>query len=117
MSRRQTVGSFGEALAVKLLVSKGYKIIAQNFRSKFGEIDIIAMDGDVLVFVEVKTRLGRKYGKPEEAVTPMKLSRIKKTIEYFLMLTKNKMMKQRIEVVALEFSGNYLVSSKIIKVV
>lgn len=117
MVTKQAVGISGENLAVKILSSRGYKIITKNFRSRYGEIDIIAMDRDELVFVEVKTRLSNKYGKPEEAVNPLKLARIKKTIDYFLLMTKNKIKQMRIEVIALEYNGNELVSSKIIKVV
>ena len=61
----------------------GYSIVERNFRSSFGEIDIIAMDGDVLVFIEVKTRSSEAYGGPKEAVDRRKQGKIvKSSIDY-----------------------------------
>jgi len=116
VGNRKQFGNLGEDYAVKLLENKGYKIIDRNFRTKFGEIDIVAQDGDVLVFVEVKTRHSRKYGKPEEAVTPRKIFRIKKAGEYYLLIHKNMPKKLRIDVVAIEVEGKVVTSAKIIKV-
>lgn len=62
------LGARGEALASDLLRRKGYRILEKNFRTPMGEIDIIAEHGRVLVFVEVKTRSGRDFGLPQEAV-------------------------------------------------
>ena len=56
LNRRQQFGEAGEALAARLLRKKGYKIVATNYRTQLGEIDIIARDGDTLVFIEVKAR-------------------------------------------------------------
>ncbi len=116
MGDKKHFGDLGEDFATDLLKSKGYKIIDRNFRTKFGEIDIIALDGDVLVFVEVKTRHSRKYGKPEEAVTPRKIFRIRKAGEYYLLTHKNMPKKLRIDVVAIEAEGKTVTSAKIIKV-
>lgn len=116
MTVRREIGNTGEDYAVNLLIDKGYKVIERNFRSRFGEIDIIAIHKDTLVFVEVKTRTSKKYGKPEEAVTPQKLNHIIKTSDYYCS-THNKLpKKKRIEVVALEFVAKRIVSSKIIRV-
>ena len=62
------LGKLGEDLAVNLLISKGYQILERNWRSGHKEIDIIALDDDVLVIVEVKTRKSDDYGEPEIAV-------------------------------------------------
>ncbi len=110
------LGHLGEDYAVKLLISKGYKILDRNFRSRFGELDIIAQEGVSLVFVEVKTRLNSKYGFPEESVTESKLWKIKRTGEYFSLMHPELPKKLRIDVVALQVSGGKVVSSKIIKV-
>lgn len=110
-------GSAGEGYAESLLIEKGYKIIERNFRSKTGEIDIIAMEADVLVFVEVKARWSRKYGKPEEAVTPYKIGKIKRVADFYNLLNPQAPKKQRIDVVALEIDSGEVVSSKIIKVI
>jgi putative endonuclease len=108
-------GNFGEDLAVELLKRRGYKILTRNFHSHFGEIDVIAKDGDTLVFVEVKARWNKKYGAPEEAITPTKIYRIKKTAEFYLLLHNLKTSKLRIEVIALQFFEGKIASFKIIK--
>ena len=68
LSPRQQFGDYGEQVAEKVLVKKGYKILERKFRSRMGEIDLIAKDRETLVFVEVKSRLNNKFGRPEEAV-------------------------------------------------
>jgi putative endonuclease len=117
-SKRKTsdLGKLAEDFAAGFLQSKGYKIIDRNFRSRFGEIDIIAEDKETLVFVEVKARWSLKYGSPEEAVTPQKLYKIKKTGEYYSLLHPSLPEKLRIDVVALEIVGGKVTSSKIINV-
>ena len=77
-------GSVGEELTCKYLMSKGYRIAARNYRSKFGEIDIIACNERCIAFVEVKTRNGNQYGYPSESVSPAKQQRIRKSAEIYL---------------------------------
>lgn len=108
-------GKLGEEAARKLLKNKGYKILARNFRSRFGEIDIVAQDKETLVFVEVKTRWSAKYGVPEEAVTPWKLRRIVKTGEYYKLSHPNTPDLMRVDVVAVEVRGNKVIDSRLIK--
>lgn len=110
-------GNNAERLACDLLVKKGFTILQKKFRSKFGEIDIIARDKETLVFVEVKARTNRKFGLPEEAVTPSKLWKIKKTAEFYSLTHPSLPKKLRIAVVALEFSEGKVVSEKIITVI
>lgn len=112
----RSFGTQGEDYAVKLLRAKGYKILTRNFRSKFGEIDIVAQEGDTLVFIEVKTRWSDKFGAPEEAVTSRKLFKIKKTAEYFSLTHPTLPKKLRIDVVAIEIEGGRVTSSKVIRV-
>ncbi len=107
-------GKRAENLAVNLLSDKGYKIIDRNFKSRFGEIDIVAEKDNCLIFIEVKARWSPKFGAPEEAVTPSKLQKIRRTGEYYSLLHPNLSKKLRIEVVALEMTGGRIVSSKII---
>jgi len=64
----KTLGQLGESMAVNYLKKHKYSIVETNFRTRFGEIDIIAQEGDILVFVEVKTRSGKDFGLPQEAV-------------------------------------------------
>lgn len=100
-------GDLGEQEAKQFLKAQNYKIITSNFRSMFGEIDIIALDGRVLVFVEVKKRTNSKYGNPEEAVTPKKIKRIYKTIDYFLLKNSGyKNFQKRLDVIAISKGGN-----------
>lgn len=84
MYKRHEIGKLGEDLACKYLQDKGYKIIERNFEARQGEIDIIALDQNELVFIEVKTRSNISYGKPAEAVNEIKQNHLIKTIEYYV---------------------------------
>lgn len=70
------LGEKGEGLAAKFLQKQGYKIIEQNYKTRLGEIDIIASDDGILVFIEVKTRENIAYGRPFEAVNRFKRRKI-----------------------------------------
>ena len=74
--RRQSLGKLGENLACDALARRGYAIIARRYRTRLGEIDIIARDGDTTVFVEVKTRAGDDFGGAAVAVTAWKQRRV-----------------------------------------
>ncbi len=76
MGRTHELGRQGEALAARYLQRRGWQVVARNVRTPYGEIDLVARDGTVWVFVEVKTRTGRGFGWPEEAVTPHKWQRL-----------------------------------------
>ncbi len=97
-----SIGQLGEEIAEKYLKKHGYKVIERNFRSRrWGEIDIVAVEDDVLVFVEVKARVGSKYGEPVEAVTPFKLRALKRTGQYYKMEHPDLPEALRIDVVAI----------------
>lgn len=114
--QRKSLGNLGENLALKHLKNKGYKILERNFRSKFGEIDIVAIESDVLVFVEVKTRWSKKFGPPEEAITPWKIKRIIKAGQYFKMLHPELPEAMRIDAIAVDLSpGGEVGKIRIIK--
>ncbi len=72
MSSHHEVGERGESLAVDYLIKMGYRILERNWRFARAEIDIIAMDGEILTFVEVKTRSSTTFGRPESFVNPTK---------------------------------------------
>lgn len=72
-------GKSGEELARKYLIRNGYRIIESNFKNKIGEVDIIALEGNILVFIEVKSRTSLNYGYPYEAVNYKKQQKIIKT--------------------------------------
>jgi putative endonuclease len=78
------LGKRGESLAQQYLAEKGYRILCTNWRHEKDEVDIIAMDGEELVFVEVKTRSTNYYGEPEEDVGPGKESYLIRAAEAYL---------------------------------
>ena len=80
----QKFGKLGEDLAVLYLEKKGYQIKERNFRIRAGEVDIVAVDNDVLVFVEVKARSGVEFGSPAEAVTLKKQQQIAKAALFYI---------------------------------
>ncbi len=86
------IGNYGEEEAAKFLKKNKYKIIEKNYSCKFGEIDIIAKDKNILVFVEVKSRTNEKYGAPALAVNYYKQKNIIKTAKYYIM--KNKLQNE-----------------------
>lgn len=81
----RALGITGEQLAVEYLVKSGYKILERNYKSKIGEIDIIAWDNNQIVFVEVKSRNYLSHGTGIESVTPDKIFKIVKTAEIYLL--------------------------------
>ena len=95
-------GDQGEAAARRLLESKGYRFLTGNFRTKFGEIDLIFQDRDELVFVEVKARTKSEQGLPEEAVNRYKLATIERVAEFFMREHPQLPQLGRIDVVAIE---------------
>ena len=82
MSRAE--GMQGEALVARYLRERGYQLAAHGYRSRYGEIDLIAWDGDVLCFVEVKTRTNLDIALPREYVTPQKQNKLRKTARMYL---------------------------------
>jgi len=78
------IGDRGERAAVRFLRSQGYRILVRNWQNNIGEIDIIAQDGETLVFIEVKTRSSTDKGRPEEAVTPAKQKQLTRTALSYL---------------------------------
>lgn len=82
--KRLVLGKAGEDLAAEYMKRKGYVILHRNYRSRSGEIDIIAMQGRTLVFAEVKTRKSTVFGSPATAVTTRKQAQISRTAEDYL---------------------------------
>lgn len=100
--RKKRLGKIGEDLACQYLENHNFTIVERNFQKRYGELDIIALKDNILVFVEVKTRIGRKFGLPEEAVTPRKLSEIKQTAYYYKLLHPELPDAMQIDVIAIE---------------
>ena len=97
---RLTLGKQGEELACRELKRRGYAILARRFRTRFGEIDIVARDGSSLVFVEVKTRASTAYGTAAEAVTGRKQAKISLMASEFLLRRGAPAVPCRFDVVA-----------------
>jgi len=73
---RRSLGQRGEELAARQLATKGFEIVARNWRCETGELDLVARDGECLVLIEVRTRRGRSMGSPEESITTAKQARL-----------------------------------------
>jgi putative endonuclease len=85
-SDRVALGQSGETYACRELERRGYAILERRFRTRSGELDIVARDGETLVFVEVKARRTGRYGMPVEAVTPFKRRRILRMAAEYVLL-------------------------------
>ncbi len=107
---RRDLGAFGERVAAAHLEAKGYRIRARNFRCREGEIDIVAEDGDCLVFVEVRTRRGDAFGTPAESVTAAKERRLLTVAKAYLQEHPDVPANQRIDVVGVELSRGRLLA-------
>ena len=104
MSNKE-LGRIGEEMAVAFLRKKGLKIVETNWHYQHLEIDVIAKDGDVLVFVEVKTRRTAYFGNPEEAVSRQKISRIINASEAYI-FEKNYNGESRFDVISIIIPHN-----------
>ncbi len=113
----QKIGKFGEDEAVKYLKQKGYKILDRNFSCKQGEIDIIALDKEEIVFIEIKARMSLKYGSPAEAVTKYKLKHIYKTAEYYLYIRNLENKNCRIDVIEVYIKNKKIIINHLKQVV
>ncbi len=96
-------GKIGEVIARRYLVSIGMTILCSNYRTKFGEIDIIAKLDNKIVFVEVKSRISKDYGLACEAVDNKKISKITSVAKYYLLANNLKNYEIRFDVVEVYF--------------
>lgn len=97
-----SIGSYGEKLAANHLLYKGYRILKKNYRTKFGEIDLIAQNRQTLVFCEVKTRISNSFGGPLEAVNYYKQKKLKKLADFYLAAYEIDDLDVRFDVIAVE---------------
>lgn len=82
--KKQELGRQGEEAAASYLEERGYRVLARNYRCRFGEIDLIALEGEVLVFVEVRCRTSGRFGLPEESILWRKQARMRKIASHYL---------------------------------
>ncbi|NLI03663.1 MAG: YraN family protein [Actinomycetaceae bacterium] len=103
MNPREALGQWGENTAARYLESEGYVILERNWRTRGGEIDIVAFDPyrDAIVCVEVKTRRTLSHGSPEESVTPEKLGRLRQLLVAWVMERKQRAGRLAVDVVGL----------------
>ena len=99
---RKSIGNLGERIVAKHLKKLNYEIQETNFRCPQGELDIVAQDGDYLVFVEVRTKRGSSFGTPEESITLVKKGRLVSTALAYLQSNDSLATPWRIDVVAVE---------------
>jgi putative endonuclease len=95
----------GEEIAAKYLTKKGYKIVERNFRKGYGEIDIVSIHQNILVFVEVKTRSTSLYGGAIEAIAYHKLQKLIKTCQYYKMLHPKLPDAMRIDAILIDLEN------------
>ncbi len=106
MDKRKQTGRRGEELAAWYLRQKGYTIVERNWRCPAGELDVIAQDGPTLVFVEVRTRQGSRFGRAEESITPAKQTRLIELAQTYLQEKAVPPQAWRIDVVAIQMEGS-----------
>ncbi len=112
---RKQKGDLGEQAAVHELKRMGYKILERNFRVRNGELDIIALDNDVLAIIEVKTRSNEIYGSAEEAVDSRKLNHMLNAINIYLTKKNLHEMPVRIDVVTVDLADGENIRVEVIK--
>jgi len=98
---KQRIGAWGEHQAEAYLVTRGLVLLERNFRTRYGEVDLVMIHGDQLVFVEVKTRSSQKYGLPEESVTPSKQEHLLLAAEQYMEDHPDLLDNWRVDVVAI----------------
>lgn len=105
-THQQRLGHWGETQAAQYLMGAGYEILTRNYRTPYGEIDLVSrqetLEGRVLVFVEVKTRSGQSFGYPEESITDRKLEHLLAAAQYYLQQHPNWEGGWRIDVIAIQ---------------
>jgi len=105
MDDRAGLGRAGEKRAERFLRRQRYRIVTRNYRCPAGEIDLVALDGRTVVFVEVKTRTDGQYADPQDAVNPAKQRRLLKSAEFFLRQTDSQERPCRFDVIAITLGG------------
>lgn len=112
LQNRRKIGTAHENEAVLFLKNRGYKIIEKNFYCRYGEIDIIAQDGDYIVFIEVKYRKNCNMGSPETAVDYNKKKHIIQSAQYYLYSRYNRNdIPARFDVVAIQGKSIHLIKN------
>lgn len=101
MTYQQRIGKIGEQIAADYLAGNGYQLVDRNFNVSYGEIDLVAFEADIVVFVEVKTRTSKTFGLPEDSVTPAKLEKLHNAAMLWLQAHPEVPDDWRIDVIAI----------------
>lgn len=96
-------GRQGEELAAQTLKENGYRILERNLRTRFGEIDLVARDGNILCFVEIRAKKSLRFGWPEESVGRLKQARLVRLAQWYLQRYRVSGMPIRFDVVSILF--------------
>ncbi len=98
---RQQIGQDAEQEAARFLQQLGYRVLCRNYRLRQGEIDVVALEGETLCFVEVRSRLSARHGDPLETVTPRKQRRIRSAARHYLAFQADREREVRFDVVGI----------------
>jgi len=99
--KKKKKGEAAEEKAVSYLKDSGYEILDRNFYTRYGELDIIAKDGDTLVIIEVRSKSNKIFGLPEESITKKKIEKILKTTEVYLYEKKPDYTEIRFDIISI----------------
>lgn len=100
------LGNKGEDIAYHFLIKKGYRILERNYHTHWGELDLITLKNQTLIFFEIKTRTSFQKGQPYEAVNLRKLIPLKRAINYYLLTNKYSRYKLRLDVITIFLQPN-----------
>lgn len=106
MAKRQQTGRRGEAIAAGYFMRHGFRILDRNWRCEIGELDIVMEQEDTLIFVEVRTRRGHRYGTAEESITPGKQARLIELAHRYIQDMQPAHATWRIDVAAVQLVGS-----------
>ncbi len=98
---RKSKGKAAEDKAASFLKSLGYEVLERNFRTKFGEIDIIAKDGNTLIFVEVRSKSYSSFGTPEETISKSKAKKIIRTAQFYIQIKNPSFEDVRFDIISI----------------
>lgn len=101
MTYQRKIGDKGEQIAAEYLKERGFQLLEKNFITRYGELDLVTLEGDMIVFVEVKTRTSKAFGLPETSITPTKMERIENAALLWLQAHPEASEDWRVDVVAI----------------
>jgi len=102
---KQALGRLGESLAAEFLEKLGYSIIERNFRTPYGELDLVSKHGNVIIFTEVKTRASSSLGPPEISINYKKAEHIRSSAEYYIQQHPEMSDEWRIDVISIQMQS------------